>query len=301
MLIKNPFTRPVWIERVHVSLPSELMLADNPAERQRLRSERKEAEARRREEFRANARKAAELNESLERLSRLIEDLKKGSPNNASSGLEALSNEVRQLREKMELDNAGELVVRHSSIRNIRLISERLQRIVLQHCNIDEVEVTDRSMQPSGAREINLRSSLPPGVALQPSSTVAYTAELNVDRSIVFPPAKYTLQFSVNFSFVRPDDKDELWKQRADIYTNTIASEVAIRTSVYSLLLGSSLGGGCGWLARSIRLGTPIELSTITVGIAIPHVLALIPAVLLSAIAILRKTTLPAYSIYLSG
>ena len=74
MLIKNPFTRPVWIERVHVSLPSELMLADNPAERQRLRGERKEAEARRREEFRANARKAAELNESLERLSRLIED-----------------------------------------------------------------------------------------------------------------------------------------------------------------------------------------------------------------------------------
>ena len=205
MLIKNPFTRPVWIERVHVSLPSELMLADNPAERQRLRSERKEAEARRREEFRANARKAAELNESLERLSRLIEDSKKGSPNNASSGLEALSNEVRQLREKMELDNAGELVVRHSSIRNIRLISERLQRIVLQHCNIDEVEVTDRSMQPSGAREINLRSLLPPGVALQPSSTVAYTAELNVDRSIVFPPAKYTLQFSVNFSFVRVD------------------------------------------------------------------------------------------------
>ena len=25
---QNPFTRPVWIERVHVSLPSELMLAD---------------------------------------------------------------------------------------------------------------------------------------------------------------------------------------------------------------------------------------------------------------------------------
>ncbi len=42
VLVKNPFARPVWIERVHVSLPSELLLADNDARRNELGEQQKD-------------------------------------------------------------------------------------------------------------------------------------------------------------------------------------------------------------------------------------------------------------------
>jgi hypothetical protein len=43
-LVRNPFTKPIWIRRVHVSLPSELKLAINQEAKKELERATKQQE-----------------------------------------------------------------------------------------------------------------------------------------------------------------------------------------------------------------------------------------------------------------
>lgn len=61
--------------------------------------------------------------------------------------------------------------------------------------------------QSAQARKIELESSLPRNTALQPGSTVVYTAVLYVEKSLIFTPSMYRLHFNVNYSFY-PKAKD---------------------------------------------------------------------------------------------
>jgi hypothetical protein len=80
VLVKNPFSRPVWIERVHVSLPSGLLLAhdeDQAAEWAAL--EKKQADY-----DRENVAREQKLQDSINTLQRSLDSLRNGQKAEAS-------------------------------------------------------------------------------------------------------------------------------------------------------------------------------------------------------------------------
>jgi hypothetical protein len=128
-------------------------------------------------------------------------------------------------------------------------------------------------------RELNLDSSLSPGMALQPSSTAVYTAVLNVKRPLLRPPSKFRLQISIVYSLA-PSDKD------SPTFVNTIAYEITIRPALKSLLFGTALGGMCGSVGRMLQIGG-VNLEQVTWSSSLSFLLSILLAVLLSAIAII--------------
>jgi hypothetical protein len=128
-------------------------------------------------------------------------------------------------------------------------------------------------------------------VVVPPSSTAVYTVLLNVKRSLIFPPSSYTLQFSVNFSFERPDTSRAITQGfRESLMTNTVSYEIAIRPSVYSLIGGAAIGRISGSVARLLKLTGQFDLSVITWSGGLSSGFTIALAVILSAVSIIFVT-----------
>jgi hypothetical protein len=256
VLVKNPFTRPVWIERVHVSLPSELDLANQP-------------------DLKA-ARRVTLLQRALRRIgvkyrTETQDDLEAGNEQLVPS----------------QISIKGQ-----AKVEGLRMASALTQVVIGDEAMVYGVEIVDpRGGPDSASRRVDLRSSLPRDVALQPSSTAVYTATFDVGRSLTFAPSRYRLQFSVNYSFGAPI-VDEVRKTRGfeALSTNTVAQEISIRPSLRSIIIGGAIGGAVGSAARLLRFPDKLNDSTslFTFGLAI----------ILSAIAIIfiaRKSDAQAF------
>ena len=98
----------------------------------------------------------------------------------------------------------------------------------------------------------------------------------------VFTPSQYRLQFNVNYSFHAKElslPNDQYEQAEEGIFTNTVAYELSIRPSVYSVIIGASLGGLTGSIARLLQItpsekwqifsSTDIVTSVITVAVAV--------------------------------
>ena len=124
---------------------------------------------------------------------------------------------------------------------------------------------------------------------MQPGSTVVYTAILYVEKSIVFTPSQYRLQFNVNYSFHAKElslSNEQHDQGEVGIFTNTIAYELSIRPSVYSVIFGASLGGFTGAIARLLQITPSEKWQTFSSTDIVTSVITIAVAVILSSIAV---------------
>jgi hypothetical protein len=132
--------------------------------------------------------------------------------------------------------------------------------------------------QMEANRTVDLQGSLPEDAALQPGNTAVYTIIMNTKNPLLFRPSQYRLQFSVNYGFEKkPEDSDE-WE---NLYTNTVATTLSIRASIYSVIIGAAGGGLFGSLARLL------QSPTFTIQTLPESFISLVLSLLLSVVAII--------------
>jgi len=113
-----------------------------------------------------------------------------------------------------------------------------------------EVVGAENSAERHDNKKIKAESSLPDNCALQPGSTAVYRFVLNVKKSIIFSPAKYNLQFNVNFNFY-PNNTSA--PTNGNVFSNTTGYSISIKPSVNSIVFGAILGGILGAFARLFK------------------------------------------------
>jgi hypothetical protein len=97
------------------------------------------------------------------------------------------------------------------------------------------------------------------------------------------------LQFNVNYSFHAkqlslPNEKYEQGEE--GIFTNTVAHELSIKPSVYSVIIGASLGGLTGSIARLLQITPSEKWQTFSSTDIVTSVITISVAVILSSIAV---------------
>ncbi|MDX2212038.1 MAG: hypothetical protein SFY66_01995 [Oculatellaceae cyanobacterium bins.114] len=305
VLVKNPFDKPVWIRQVHVSLPSELKLATSEG----LHTKKASNKDKQRPIESAQEEKQIKLEAKIDllqkELTRALEEVDKGNGGTESTQrfVTKIKGTIYDLQEELKaLKHRGQthVHVEGTNIGNFRIISDQNQTHLhfggsqSNPINIGVLEIYDQgAFQETVARSrtIELESSLPRNTALQPGSTVVYTAVLYVERSLIFTPSQYRLQFNVNYCFhakaPTPALSEEVDIGEEGVFTNTIAHEISIRPSVYSVLTGAVLGGLIGAVARLLQV-TPVEtFQGVTYIDGFRALVSIILAVILSGIAII--------------
>jgi hypothetical protein len=288
VLVKNPFSKPVWIQEVNVSLPSDLQRLDDK-ESERIA---KEAESSHQHAIEEKER-TEKLEASIESLGgdvrEVIDQLKSNPASDISRQLNGLEFEVDRLKDKFEDLRQGESrlnIIGSAEIGQIK-IGSHFSKIDLESKNEDQqtpnqikvsqIEVYEPWLiheQQTLSRTVSLKSSLPANTALLPGSTAVYTVILNVKRSLVFTPTKYRLQFYVNYSFVPPIPEQSNQSLQSDsVCTNTIAHTLSIRPSVYSVIIGSTFGAAIGATARLLQATTVLSLPSIVVSLILSIIL----------------------------
>jgi hypothetical protein len=291
VLVKNPYNKPVWIYDVNVSLPSDLKLANTD----KFNKQAKDAELK----FFAGLQKAKDERTNL---LRQIEGLQDGinllnEKLNGNNGrneqiektLTQINKQVKELQERLDFAETGltNVTVNGGKINTIKIGSETTELIVNAGkdfpVEINKLEIYAPWLiheEQTQAKIIRLESSLPVGAALQPGSTVVYTAVLNIKKPLIFTPSQYRLQFYVNYSFspvAEITDTSALGTN--EIHTNTISQDLSIRPSVYSVLIGAIIGGAAGSVARLLQLNKTLNIEE--------SAISLILAAILSAIAVI--------------
>lgn len=294
VLIKNPFAKPVYIRRVHVSLPSELRLAAPENENIKKTLAKKE-------EFeRENKKQQKELSRKIEQLSLQLSNwskkIKGDKDSNGNANIQVLEDEILELRRdlktfkqeglilKVDGDESGASYGNFKIGANTAQISFSSDKGGLSVGNVEVLEPWLLQEERAQARQVELESSLPRDTALQPGNTVVYSVILNVRKSLLFSPSKYRLQFNANYSFNSPlqRKKEEAELKEDGLFTNTIAYELSIRSSIYSVITGSAAGGLIGGAARILQVATPSFNQIFTMS----NLIAMVVAVILSMVAI---------------
>lgn len=333
VLVRNPFNKPAWIRRVHVSLPSELKLADPAAlskkEQKELRAKKRrtrenlEHHLNEKEKFNQENKelineKKIKLEAKISLIEKKLENVLSEVGNDFSSDhkekhltkLEFLLQNLRGEIKDLSMQESNKIFLNMSGDPKIGML--RIDSKSDGFANIPgdprigylEVYNSDQALkETTQTRTIELESSLPSHAALQPGSTAVYTAALYVKNSIIFTPSQYRLQFNVNYSFtsltpkglrkinqVQSEDtitqeiiNNSSLENEEALFTNTVAHEISIRPSVYSIMLGSTIGGSVGSLARLLQINPSLSWESFTevdflVGIAV--------SIILSAVAI---------------
>lgn len=293
VLATNPFDKPVWIREVNVSLPSELKLANEREVQEKVKKEH---------ERQKDSAKVAEqrLTEVKAEISTVIEKMGELAKTQCSEErTRKIEYQLQSLQDKVTdlTRNEINITVHNSTELGTLKIGSNLANITIhgdgenEKVKIGRVEVYDSEIA-SGlalARTVKLKSSLPDGVALQPGSTVVYTVVLNVEKSLIFTPTQYCLQFNVNYSFTPelPRTFEEATAKEDEILTNTIAHELAIRPSVYSLIIGAMFGGFVGSSVKILQTTPSANWQNFTAVNLLAPLVTIAVAVILSGMAII--------------
>ena len=289
VLVKNPFSKPVWIREVNVSLPSELVRVDA----EKIQEKIKQTEESRQKQLEENKQERIQIKEKINDLQQKIDELTKALQSDSNNS-EAISTLIYRLekdldifREKLQYLNLGMSNVQiyaGAEVDNLKISSQSSEVQIYEVARntpdkrptkVKQIEIYEPWLvyeQQAQQRIVKLKSSLPDNSALQPGSTAVYTVVLNVKRSLIFTPSKYRLQFYVNYNFTRPneDNKENVTEK---IYTNTIAHSLAIRPSVYSVLVGSLIGGTTGAIARLLQSPAMPTIQSIAVSLFLSIIL----------------------------
>lgn len=284
VLVKNPFSKPVWVREVNVSLPSELKRVDDEKNQQKIKETqdryKSEIEERRQEQKNLEA-KIDLLQQQISEVMQLLQSPSQEKTNELSALLERLRYELDRLESQLQnnLTGASNVTIYAGTEIDTLKIGSQLTNVTInksareyddegdsnsgdkskkirKSAIVKQIEIYEPWLiheQQSQDRIINLKSSLPDNAALQPGSTAVYTVVLNVKRSLIFTPSRYRLQFYVNYNFTRPTTVSENTALPEKMYTNTIAHLLSIRPSVYSVITGSVIGGTVGAIARLLQ------------------------------------------------
>ncbi|MBN1874326.1 MAG: hypothetical protein JXA33_08845 [Anaerolineae bacterium] len=269
VLVKNPFSRPVWIREVNVSLPSELKRVDE----EKIQAKIKETRDKQEELLQQNKQDRTKLQEKIEGLQAQISELTralnsntKGNAGDLAELVRTLESDLKEFQAKLRNLSAGMSNVQifdGARVAVLKIASQASQVQIFGHdpngksTRVAEIEISEPWLvyeQQAQDRTVKLASSLPENFALQSGSTAVYTVVLNVNRSLIFTPSKYRLQFYVNYGF-EPMQLQQNGQSSSEesIFTNTIAHALSIRPSVYSVIGGSLIGGGIGAAARLLQ------------------------------------------------
>lgn len=291
VLVKNPFNEPVWIDRVHVSLPSELEQAIS----ERARVKLLDVEERRQAEQRATLDASTELRNEIASLGDQLKDMNKIASGENQSEVQRTAERLLVKLEKEYRQDAtsAKIVFEEELVADKITVGANSSNIYVGgKSKIGKVEVFDPSLihaQKGASQDVELEGSLPENAALQPGSTAVFTMTLNVKHSVVFTPTKYRLQFNVVYRFEKENQQLDvsLKKPELPVFANTIASDLSIRPSVFSIILGSMIGGLFGSIGRVLQLTDFSQPQVATALDVIGTGGALVLSVLLSAIAVI--------------
>lgn len=235
VLVKNPFNAPVYIQRVHVSLPNELTLDKRRDKNQEPNS------------IFFNLFYKYFVGDTIRKYRAEIYD--------KSATIVGLQDEIKELENVISKLNQGLKEAINESTRSSYINSQEGISHLSQLLSNTSASIQEFSHTRAVAQTIELESSLPPGAMLQPGSTVIYTAILFVKNSLIFLPSKYRLQFNISYIYqdALAEEKAEETTFQDNVFSNTVAHEISIRSSVSSVISGAVIGGFCGAFANLIQ------------------------------------------------
>lgn len=295
VLVKNPFSKPIWIREVNVSLPSELKRVID----EKVQEKYKETQEKYKKTMEENKQESVELREKIDDIQKQIGEITDKVNSNPqidsaqfSDITHRLESNIKTLEEQLESIRFGSTnvtIYNGAEVESLKIGSQLTNVSVYNsrkdYANNNESSKTTRVKQievyepwliyenKNQQGIVKLKSSLPDNSALQFGSTAVYTVVLNVKRSLIFTPSKYRLQFYVNYNFEAPSSSDGEISPNEKTYTNTIAHSLAIRPSVYSVLTGSVIGGVFGAVARLLQSPTAPNTQTIIVSLLLSVIL----------------------------
>jgi hypothetical protein len=267
--VKNPFSQPVWIKSVELSLPAQLSA---------LESNRGD------EGTSKNSEVSDEITKNIirERQSEIkrLRDLAATDGATESEREKSLA-KANELEDAMRADLAslsGALSVASSGHSIITLNDYGEASTSVHAAGGSRVTINSYKGSREGEdRRVRLVGSIPARAALQPGSTDVWTIRLESKRTPFFIPAKFKLQLTVIYGLEAPP-VDDHERDGRDLYSNTTPFTVQVRAALWSVILGSVFGGVIGSIARSLQgEGGAVAFSG-------PHANSTIGALLLAAI-----------------
>ncbi|MFJ9772524.1 hypothetical protein ACIRVF_14960 [Kitasatospora sp. NPDC101157] len=285
--VKNPFSVPVWIDAVELSLPTQLewRAPERPDKPSEPALPQDEVE-----------RLTAAVTEGRNRRRRLVERLLPVLPPGERQEIEdeiaALDQAIA--RDQARLDGADDQLNLHAYGNSTVVLYGRAART-----NVHAYDRTTLTVHLDRKAEerVPLIGSLPRGTALEPGSTDVWTIRLGTGRSPFFVPASYRLQFTVIYGLTpRQEVAPPPGPERRRVFANTTALTVPLKAALWNVMTGGVAGGLVGSTARSLQearsLGALVEQHLgATIG-------SLVLAVILSGAAIVfaaRKSEAPSF------
>lgn len=267
--VKNPFSQPVWIKSVELSLPVQLSALESNRQNRGFSESGELAD----EAIRSIIR------ERQSEVKRLRDMAASGST--PDSEREKSLVKARELEGEIRADLAtlsGALSVASTGDSHVTLNDYGAATTSVNATGESHVTINSYKGNRKGEdRRVRLVGSIPPRAALQPGSTDVQTIRLESKKTPFFVPAKFKLQLTVIYGLQEPPVDDDALDRR-DLYSNTTPFTVQVRAALWSVMLGSAFGGIIGSIARSLQgEGGSVAFSG-------PHANSTIGAVLLAAI-----------------
>jgi hypothetical protein len=208
----------------------------------------------------------------------------------------------KSLSEKLELIKNDE-TLRHLSQQEAEyskkadLIRDRITNLTTQivtmtgstaiiangNLSIENIKSTKVFIQTSGnltiesmSSEVALEKSWSATEPLQPGNTAVSRIIIKTNNTIFFRPIQYIVQYSIRFSF------DELGAN----HLNTAQQNLTIRAPIFSVMLGSIIGGTAGYLATFLQNLSNSPAIDILTQDWLKSIILLILTVILSAMSV---------------
>jgi hypothetical protein len=291
--IKNPFSVPVWIDKVDMSLPTQLFWRKPEQPEPPAAPVLPEAEA---------ARLTAAVKERQDRIRRLTEEAAAIPPERVEEAW-GIHEEIDRLREanardQTRLDGADDRLDVHVSGGSTLNLHGRAARTNVHVSG--ESTVTVFADRPAERERVPLIGSLPRGDALEPGSTDVWTIRLGTPRNPFFVPASYRLQLNVVYGLAPERTGGPLpgtpGSERRRVFANTTALTLPLKAALWNVMTGGVAGGLVGSLGRSLQEAQSLSaLAHQPLGTTLG---SLVLAVILSGAAIVfaaRKSEAPSF------
>ena len=204
VIVKNPYSIPIWIREVNVTLPTDLRLAEESTikrEADQARALYREAEEQRRKEHAQQSEKVNALRDQLISLEGTItsQGIDPEYQKEVVQIIKGVGREVEHLQDSIESKTGlANIHIDGGLIRDIKVGSNISNVHIGGDANISRVEIYEPWVihaERAEARTIKLKGSLPSNAALRPGNTAVYTALLFVKKSITFAPSIYRIHF----------------------------------------------------------------------------------------------------------
>ncbi|MFF7989052.1 hypothetical protein ACFZDG_04560 [Kitasatospora xanthocidica] len=291
--IKNPFSVPVWIDKVDMSLPTQLFWRKPEQPEPSAESVLPEDET---------ARLMASVQERQARI-RQLEAESAALPPERAEEARGIQDEIILLnqanaRDQARLAGADDELHLHAYGESTVSLHGRVQETHVHA--YDRSTVALYADRPAERERVPLIGSLPRRVALEPGSTDVWTIRLGTPRNPFFVPASYRLQLNVVYGLVPEQSEGPLpgapGSERRRVFANTTALTVPLKAALWNVMTGGVAGGLVGSLGRSLQEAQSLSaLAHQPLGATLG---SLVLAVILSGAAIVfaaRKSEAPSF------